>query len=178
MFGSIYLCNKYIVIWSGSEDSSHVNPYLCAHFFMVIFMNKELIYELINYIESNCSKEEIPVGAFIIDSNGNIVSKAINNRQLSRNVLGHAEIIAIQNAEKIIDDWRLNGYSLIVSLKPCDMCAFVIKEARLDKVYYLLDKNEQVKYDDLYENFIKVEGLSDLEVKYNKLLTDFFVNKR
>ena len=136
------------------------------------------MYELISYIENNCSKEEIPVGAFVIDSEGNIISKAVNNRQLSRNVLGHAEIIAIQEAEKIIDDWRLNGYSLVVSLKPCEMCAFVIKEARLDNVYYLLDKNEQVKYEDLYENIIKVDGLLELELKYNKLLTDFFINKR
>lgn len=136
------------------------------------------MYELVNYIGSNCSKDEIPVGAFVIDSEGKIISRAINNRQLSRNVLGHAEIIAIQEAEKVIDDWRLNGYSLVVSLKPCEMCAFVIKESRLDKVYYLLDKYEQVKYDDLYDNMAKVNGLADLELNYNKLLTDFFVNKR
>ncbi len=102
----------------------------------------------------------------------------MNNRQLSRNIVGHAVIVASQEAAKYLDDWRLDGYSLVVSLKPCEMCAFVIKESRLDKVYYLLDKYEQVKYDDLYDNMVKVNNLSDLEFKYNKLLTDFFVNKR
>ncbi|MDE5830701.1 MAG: nucleoside deaminase [Clostridia bacterium] len=136
------------------------------------------MYELVNFIESNCSKDEIPVGAFVIDSVGNVISKALNNRQLSRNILGHAEILAIQEAEKYIDDWRLNGYSMVVSLKPCDMCALVIKESRLDKVYYLLDKNEQVKYPDLYDSMAKVDELSELELKYNQLLTSFFANKR
>ena len=145
---------------------------------MVIFMKKELMYELIEYIEENCSKEEIPVGAFIIDKDGNVICRCVNNRQESKNVLGHAEILVIQEAERLLGDWRLNGYSMVVSLKPCEMCAFVIRECRLDNVYYLLDKNEQVKYLDLYGNIKKVEELVELEGKYNKLLTDFFVNKR
>lgn len=145
---------------------------------MVIFMNKELMYELISYIEENCPKDEIPVGAFVIDKNGKVISRCVNNRQLNNNVLGHAEILAIQEAERVIGDWRLNGYSMVVSLKPCEMCAFVIKESRLDSVYYLLDKNEAVKYNDLYSNIFKVDDLKSIELKYNKLLTDFFVNKR
>lgn len=136
------------------------------------------MFDLIDYIEGSCSKDEIPVGAFIIDKAGNILCRSVNNRQGSKNVLGHAEILAIQQAEELLGDWRLNGYSMVVSLKPCEMCAFVIRECRLDNVYYLLDKNEQVRYMDLYENIRKVDGLDSLEEKYNKLLTDFFVNKR
>ena len=149
---------------------------------MVIEMEKEgisfLVEKLISDIEKSCDSNEIPVGAMVINGNGEVISECFNNRQSSKNVLGHAEILAIMEAERKIGDWRLNGYSMVVSLKPCDMCAMVIHEARLDRVFYLLDKQCCSKYDDLYLNYERIEGLCDLEKKYSKLLTDFFVNKR
>ena len=122
--------------------------------------------------------DEIPVSCVIVDQEGNLVSKGINNRQSSRNVLGHAEINAIVAAEIQIGDWRLDGYSMIVSLEPCDMCNAVIKESRIDKVYYLLPKKSQ---DINKENYINKEELIgyDEEKKYFlELLTTFFDNKR
>ena len=89
---------------------------------------------------------EIPVSCLIINSStGEIISQGINDRQSTNNVLGHAEIRAIVAAEENIKDWRLDGYFMVVTLEPCDMCNMVIKEARLDKVFYLLPKKNTDK---------------------------------
>ena len=85
-------------------------------------------------------KGEIPVSAVILDQNGKLISDSFNNRQNKYNVLGHAEVNAIVKAEKKIKDWRLDGYYMIVTLEPCNMCSMIIKECRLDKVYYFLPK--------------------------------------
>ena len=92
-------------------------------------------------VEEAKNNNEIPVGAVIVDKNNNIISTGHNNRQNSYNVLGHAEINAIIAAGKYLKDWRLNGYSMYVNLEPCLMCSIIIKESRLDKVYYFVEGN-------------------------------------
>lgn len=142
----------------------------------------EINIEVINKLKS-LSKEafdnhEIPVAAVIVDSLGNIVSEGINDRQSTGNVLGHAEINAIQSAGNKLKDWRLDGYSMIVTLEPCEMCSCIIKESRLDRVYYFLPK----KSTDLEYDFkINKEQISNNEKEkeyFLELLTSFFDNKR
>lgn len=123
-------------------------------------------------------KGEIPVSAVIVDQEGNIVSFSYNNRQNKCNVLGHAEINCILKAEKRIRDWRLDGYSMIVSLEPCDMCSMVIKESRLDKVYYFLPKKSD-KSDYICDvDMFMIEDYPEYTEKFKNLLTSFFDNKR
>ena len=121
-------------------------------------------------------ENEVPVSAVIIDDNFNIISYAHNKRQDSNDVLGHAEVIAIQEAEKKVKDWRLDGYSIVVSLEPCDMCSIIIEESRLDKVYYLI-KQDTNRYN---INIDKREILDyqEYKEKAKKLLTSFFDNIR
>lgn len=122
--------------------------------------------------------DEIPVSAVIVDQNGNIISSSYNNRQKKCNVLGHAEINAIIKAEKKIGDWRLNGYTMYVSLEPCNMCASIILESRIDKIYYFLSKNDNICDDDIFINKCKVDGYDEYKKVFNELLTIFFDNKR
>ena len=119
------------------------------------------------------NNNEIPVSALVIDSKGNIISVARNNRQETKSVIGHAEILAILEAEKQIKDWRLDGYSMIVSLFPCKMCQEVIRESRLDQVFYLLDAPQEEKH---VSNLKKMETTS--LKKFSDLLTIFFDNMR
>ena len=121
-------------------------------------------------------KREIPVCAIIVDKNWEIISREINNRQKKYNILGHAEIQAILKAEKKIKDWRLNGYTMLVTLKPCKMCTTIIKESRLDKVYYLVDNfnNEKENVD----NFWEINNFEKYKKEYNNLLKKFFNNMR
>lgn len=125
------------------------------------------------------NNKEIPVSCLIINSStGEIISQGINDRQSTNNVLGHAEIRAIIQAEEIIKDWRLDGYYMIVTLEPCDMCNMIIKESRLDKVLYLLPKkNIETSIVNL-ENKYLIEGHDEFKQYFHKLLTNFFDNMR
>ncbi len=141
-------------------------------------INNKIIDELYRLSLKAFKKGEIPVSAIIIDKNGKIISREINNRQNCWNILGHAEILAIQKAEKKIKDWRLDGYCMIVSLEPCDMCSMIISKSRIDKVYYILESDSK---ENEMNNIITKEKINisyETEKKFKKLLTDFFDNKR
>ena len=122
-------------------------------------------------------KGEIPVSAVIVDKNGRLVSGAFNNRQSSCNVLGHAEILAILKAERKNRDWRLDGYSMIVSLEPCDMCSMIIKESRLNNVYYFVPKKSESNLD-VFIQKSEIVGYEEYKEQFKDLLTSFFDNKR
>ena len=100
----------------------------------------ELLYKLALKAYKN---GDIPVSAVLI-KNGKIIAKGYNNRHKKGYVLGHAEINAIIQAEKKIKDFRLDGYTLITTLKPCKMCQAVIAASRIFKVYYILDGKELI----------------------------------
>ena len=84
-----------------------------------------------------CGADEVPVGAVIFDSiTGEIIAKACNKTEQKKDVLAHAEMLAIQSASKKLGQKFLVGYSMYVTLEPCAMCAGAISWARLDVVYY------------------------------------------
>ena len=118
-------------------------------------------------------KNEIPVGAVIVKNN-KIIAKAHNNRQYKYNVLGHAEINAILKVEKKIKDWRLDGCTMYVTLAPCQMCQMIIKESRIDKVYYLLEQ-KNVKNT---KNIVQTNDCKQLKNEYQKIVDNFFKKLR
>lgn len=94
--------------------------------------------------EANKAKKskEVPVGAIIVYKN-KIIARGHNKRLKSNDVINHAEIIAIRKAARKIKDWRLNDCDLYVTLEPCNMCKEIIKESRINNVYFLTKKNEE-----------------------------------
>ena len=137
---------------------------------------ENILNKLVEYANMASKIGEIPVAAAVVDSDFNIISVCGNNRQSTFNVLGHAEILAIQQAEQSIRDWRLDGYSMFVTLVPCEMCRSVIKESRLDKIYYLADRNNNEQLNsDLYQ---QLTNYNEYIVKSSDLLTAFFDNMR
>jgi tRNA(adenine34) deaminase len=78
---------------------------------------------------------EIPVGAIIIDRDGNVIGRGRNRRE-SGDPLGHAEIVAIGEAARAIGDWRLEGTTMFVTLEPCAMCAGALVNARVDRLVF------------------------------------------
>lgn len=76
---------------------------------------------------------EVPIGAVIV-KDGNIIARGFNKRETDKNPLAHAEILAIDNASKLLDSWRLMGTTLYVTIEPCAMCAGAIVNARIDRV--------------------------------------------
>ena len=116
---------------------------------------------------------QVPVGAVIVEKDV-VISKAHNKRDTSHSVLDHAEIIAINKAEKILKNWRLDQCDLYVTLEPCNMCKEIIKESRIKNVYYLIKSssyNNKIKVNDKV-NFKKVYYKQTNY--YSKLFLEFF----
>ncbi|WP_026674065.1 tRNA adenosine(34) deaminase TadA [Alkalihalobacterium bogoriense] len=78
---------------------------------------------------------EVPIGAVIV-YNGEVIATGYNQRETTQQAIGHAEMIAINEACKTLNTWRLTGCTLYVTLEPCPMCAGAIVQSRIDRVVF------------------------------------------
>ena len=79
--------------------------------------------------------DEVPIGAVIV-KDGEIIGRGFNRRESSQDATTHAEMLAIQEANRHLGNWRLEDCHLFVTLEPCVMCSGAIVLARLKSVYY------------------------------------------
>jgi tRNA(adenine34) deaminase len=86
--------------------------------------------------QAKLSGLDVPVGAVILDPEGNVVAEAFNERELSGDPTAHAELLAIQRLGKEKGSWRLEDLTLVVTLEPCVMCAGAIVAARIPRVVF------------------------------------------
>jgi tRNA(adenine34) deaminase len=82
---------------------------------------------------------EVPVGAVIVDVDGNLIAEGENRKERDKDPTAHAEIIAIRTAGQARQNWHLNQCTLYVTLEPCPMCAGAIVLARLRLLVYGAD---------------------------------------
>ena len=78
---------------------------------------------------------EVAVGAIIVKDDI-IISSAYNRKEIDKDPMGHAEIIAIRKATLILNDWRLSGCEMFSTLEPCAMCAGAIIGSRLKRLVF------------------------------------------
>lgn len=78
-------------------------------------------------------KLETPIGCVIVYED-KIIARGYNKRNMKKNTLAHAEILAINKASKVLGDWRLEDCTMYVTLEPCPMCAGAIVQARIPRV--------------------------------------------
>ena len=78
---------------------------------------------------------EIPVGAVIV-KDGEVMASAHNNREATGDATGHAEVLAIREACRVLGGWHLEGCTLYVTLEPCPMCMGAIINSRLGCVVF------------------------------------------
>ena len=78
---------------------------------------------------------EVPIGAVII-LRDQIIARGFNRREIDRDPLAHAEILAIRQAARAIGGWRLTGCTIYVTLEPCAMCAGALVNSRIDRLVY------------------------------------------
>ena len=135
--------------------------------------------------QAMASGVDVPVGAVLIDSAGQVVASAHNERELTGDPTAHAELLAIQRVGKAKGDWRLEDLTLVVTLEPCVMCAGAIVAARIPKVIFgAFDEKVGAagsRYDLLRDSRLgnPVEVIAGVkESECSKLLKDFFEAKR
>ncbi|WP_099158928.1 tRNA adenosine(34) deaminase TadA [Virgibacillus ndiopensis] len=78
---------------------------------------------------------EVPIGAVIVYKD-EVIASGYNIRETSQATLSHAELIAIDAANKKIGSWRLEDCTLYVTLEPCPMCAGAIVQSRIKRVVF------------------------------------------
>lgn len=79
---------------------------------------------------------DIPIGAIVMDAQGEIVALACNEREQSGDPTAHAEILALRSAAAALGDWRLEGCTLVVTLEPCPMCAGAVVMSRISRLVF------------------------------------------
>jgi len=82
------------------------------------------------------SKDDVPVGALLVSSEGQILAKSHNLRERNSDPSAHAEIVVLREAARQRGDWRLGDCTLYVTLEPCAMCATAIVDARLSRLVF------------------------------------------
>ncbi len=129
-------------------------------------------------------KGEVPVGAVVV-SNGNIISRAHNLREATKDPSAHAEVLALRAATVVSDSWRLLDATLYVTKEPCIMCAGAIVNCRLPRVVYGCRDSKAGGVDSLYQILTdsrlnhQVEVVSGvLEGESALLLQQFFRSRR
>lgn len=135
--------------------------------------------------EARNSGEDVPVGAVVVNSAGEVVASANNQKEARCDATSHAEVEAIRAAGAKLDDWRLENCTLVVTLEPCVMCAGAIVAARIKRVVFgAWDEQSGAAgsvYDILRDNRFGVPievipGVLDKECR--QTLTDFFQSLR
>lgn len=79
---------------------------------------------------------DVPIGAVVTDSSGEVVGRGRNVREAHADPTGHAEVVALRQAAAQRRGWRLEGCTLVVTLEPCTMCAGAAVLSRVDRVVF------------------------------------------
>jgi len=79
---------------------------------------------------------DVPVGAVVLNSAGEIVGQGFNNREIDHDPMSHAEVIALRDAASANGSWRLDDHTLVVTLEPCTMCAGAAVQARVARIVF------------------------------------------
>ncbi|RKQ60454.1 tRNA(adenine34) deaminase [Thermovibrio guaymasensis] len=91
--------------------------------------------EALKEAEKAFSYGEVPIGAVVV-KDGQVISRAFNRKEFLQDPTAHAEILAIREASRKLNSWRLEGCTLYSTVEPCVMCAGAIIQSRVDRVVY------------------------------------------
>jgi tRNA(adenine34) deaminase len=80
--------------------------------------------------------DDVPIGAVVLDVDGEVIGVGRNVREALGDPTGHAEVVALRAAATARGEWRLDGCTLVVTLEPCTMCAGAIVLARVDRLVF------------------------------------------
>lgn len=146
---------------------------------------ESLMQKALFYAKKGALEGEIPVGALVVNKQGEILSYAYNESIKSSDPSGHAEILALRRASQILQNYRLLDCYLVVTLEPCLMCTGAIREARLaglvfgaydERAGYICSCLEGLDASHLGVHTWHLGGVLADDCKH--VLQEFFENKR
>lgn len=117
--------------------------------FMTPFNHEYWMKKAYTEAEKALKHDEVPVGAIVVKDN-HIIARAYNQVETLKDPTAHAEMIAITSACETLEEKRLEGCTLYVTLEPCPMCAGAIVHARLDTIVYAAADPKAGACDSLY----------------------------
>jgi tRNA(adenine34) deaminase len=79
---------------------------------------------------------DVPIGAVVLDPEGEVVGRGRNERERYGDPTAHAEVVALREAAQARGEWRLDGCTLVVTLEPCTMCAGALVLARVERLVF------------------------------------------
>ena len=128
---------------------------------------------------------DVPVGALVVNQNGEIIGRGKNEREKSNDPLAHAELMAIKNAAKNLNSYRFDDLTLVVTLEPCAMCAGAIAQSRFSRLIFGAFDEKAGAVGSVWDLIRDPRALTKIEVVGGVLkdecagiLKDFFANKR
>ena len=150
----------------------------------ILTKDEKYMLEAIKEAKKAESKDEVPVGAIIV-LNDKIIARAHNLKENSQIAINHAEVLAINKANKKLSSWRLIDATMYVTLEPCLMCAGAIIQSRIKKVVY---GAKDVKAGAI-ESIININDIKTinhhievtrgiLEEQCSSIISNYFKNKR
>ena len=142
------------------------------------------MHEAIAIAKSAVATGDVPVGALVFNKDGVVIGKGSNEREANSDPTAHAEIVAIRSAAARLQNSRLDGCTLVVTLEPCAMCAGAIAQSRISHLIFGAWDEKAGAVGSVWDvlrdprSIFKVEVTSGvLEKECAALLKEFFSDK-
>ena len=146
---------------------------------------QNLMQQALALANQAATSDDVPVGALIVNDQGEIIGVGENLREKNNDPTAHAEIVAIKNAAQKIDNWRLDDLTMVVTLEPCAMCAGAIVQTRMKRLVFGAFDEKAGAVGSIWDvvrdarALTKIEVISGvLEKECAQVLTNFFKGKR
>ncbi len=146
---------------------------------------EKLMQQAISFAKDAAVHNDIPVGALVVNEQGEILGTGHNLREENNDPTAHAEIVAMRNAATKIGSWRMDELTMVVTLEPCAMCAGAISQSRFKRLVFGAWDEKAGAVGSVWDvirdqrNLNKVEVVTGiLEKECSAVLTNFFEEKR